>query len=346
MEIAKYHLDSVDRHKWTELTASCPSTTPFCLLEWLELLELGFPAWHVHFIVVERDGRYLAGLPLVVSASIGLRQSHGLAHGSPAGPLLAPDADPGLASMLLSWWADHYSAGWQAIRLSVTFGDETAPGLDSLRSRDFRIETQTSYRVPLAGRSYEQWENFLCQQARNKNRQATERGGTFERVESLELVPELTGLARLTASRHGREKIPYGETFFRSLLDSKGPLCKKTGLVRVVMVRVEGRPAAYNLCLAYRGKMWLIDHGADSSTFSARPNNLIYSRIIRDAFEEGLAEVDLGVVPSGAESLAGFKLALGGRPYQRLSAVRSNLAFRLAQRAGGLLRGGVRGRGK
>jgi CelD/BcsL family acetyltransferase involved in cellulose biosynthesis len=343
MEIAKYHLDSIDRDKWAQLTACSPSTTPFCLLEWLELLEQGFPAWHVHFIVVEQQGRFLAGLPLVVSAAIGVRQSHSMAHGSPAGPLLAPDADPGLASALLSWWADHYCSGWQAIRLSVTFSDEAAPGLDSLRSRDFHVETQTVYRVPLEGRSYEQWESALSQQARNKNRQAAERGGTFERVESQELVPELSRLSKLTAGRHGRDKIPYGETFFRSLLDLNGPLRNNPGLVRVVMVRVKGRPAAYNLCLVYRGRMWLIDHGADSATFAARPNNLIYSRIIRDAFEEGIGEIDLGAVPAEAESLAGFKQGLDGHPHKRHSAVRSNLTFRLAQRAGSLLK--IRGGG-
>jgi hypothetical protein len=338
MEIAKYHLDSVDRDKWAQLTVSCPSTTPFCLLEWLELLELGFPAWHVHFIVMEQDGRYMAGLPLIVSAAAGVRQSHSMAHGSPAGPVLDPDADPGLASALLSWWADHYCAGWQAIRLSVTFSDEVAPGLDSLLSRDFHVETQTAYRVTLHGRSYEQWEGALSQQTRNKNRQAQERGGTFERVESLELVPELSRLSKLTANRHGRDKIPYGEKIFRSLLDLNGPLRSNPGLARVVMVRVDGRPAVYNLCLAYRGKMWLIDHGADSATFAARPNNLIYSRIIRDAFGEGIGEVDLGAVPPDAESLAGFKQGLDGCPYQRKSAVRSNLSFRMAQKVGNMLK--------
>lgn len=338
MEIAKLHLDSVDRDKWAELTANSLSTTPFCLLEWLELLELGFPAWHVHFIVAQDEGRYLAGMPLVVSAALGVRQSHCLVHGSPAGPLLLPGADPELASTLLSWWADRHSAGWHAMRLSVTFGNNNPPGLDSLRSRDFNIETQTAYSVALQGRTYEQWESALSQQTRNKNRQALERGGTFETVESPALATELSRLAGLTAGRHGRDIIPYGEKFFRALLDPKRLSRSAPGLARVVMVRVEGRPAAYNLCLVNRGRMWLIDHGADSATFSARPNNLIYSRIIRGAFEEGLAEVDLGAVPAEAVSLAGFKEGLDGRPYQRLSAVRSNLSFRLAQRAGSLLR--------
>ncbi len=340
MEIARLHLDSLDRDKWAELTACSPSTTPFCLLEWLELMEQGFSAWHVHCIVAREEGRYLAGLPLVVSAAAGVRQSHSMAHGCPAGPVLAPDADPALASALLSWWADRYFAGWRAIRLSVTFSDDKAPGLDSLRSRSFQIDTQISYRVMLEGRSYEQWESALCQQTRNKNRQALERGGTFERVESPAQAPELSRLAGLTARRHGRDRIPYGERFFRTLLNPAGPLRTNPGLARVVMVRVEGCPAAYNLCLVYRGKMWLIDHGADSATFSARPNNLIYSRIIKAAFEEGVLAVDLGVVPPEAGSLAGFKRGLDGCPYERVSAVRRNLAFTLAQRAGSLLRRG------
>ena len=103
------------------------------------------------------------------------------------------------------------------------------------------------------------------------------------------------------------------------------------------MVRVDGRPAAYNLCLAHRGRMWLIDHGADSSTFKARPNNLIYRQIVKGAFEEGFREIDLGAVPENGESLARFKQGLDGQPCHRLCAVKTNLPFRLAHRAGSLL---------
>jgi len=107
-------------------------------------------------------------------------------------------------------------------------------------------------------------------------------------------------------------------------------------MVRVVMVRVDGRPAAFNLCVVHGGRMWLIDHGADTSLLPARPNNLIYRSIIRDAFREGLEEVDLGVVPEGNRSLERFKRGLGGLPHHRACAIRTNALFRASYRVGEL----------
>lgn len=337
MQISRLHLDQLDRARWHELVEDCPHSTPFCRLEWLELLEVGVPRWHVHCIVAEENGRYLGAIPLIVTVGTGVRQSHSLAHGCPAGPILAQDEDPELASDLLGWWADRHSSAWYGFRLSVTLDRDDPLELTSLHSRDFRIERQTTFRIPLDGRTYDEWESSLSQQARNKNRQAEERGGTYERVIDPGLAPEIARLAGLTATRHCRDSVPYEQRFYSALLHPDGPMSGAPDLARVVMVKVDGRPAAFNLCLVHKGRMWLIDHGADSSMFDARPNNLIYSSIVRDAIGEGLREIDLGAVPPGADSLARFKAGLGGEPATRLSAVRSNLLFRMMHKAAAVM---------
>ena len=328
MVISEYSLDEVDREKWDRLVEESPNSTPFSHWSWLQLMKRGLPGWHVHCVVAEDGGRLLGGMPLVESAALGVRQSHSMAYGTPAGPLTIPGADPRLTSDLLTWWVDRHAAGVHATRLSVAFDDVDPPGLDTLTALGFRTRLHTAYRISLAGRTFEEWERSLSQHVRNKNRQALDRGGSFERVEDPRAASEIAALAKRNARRHGRRRIPYGEPFYRALLEQPGRAA--AGLARVVLVRVDGRASAYNLCVVHRGRMWLIDHGADTADFSARPNNLIYRSIVQAAFEEGLEEIDMGAVPPGADALATFKHGLGGHPWERLSAIRSNIAFRLA----------------
>jgi len=331
MVLLERSLDTIDRSKWEELTGEAENCTPFVNWEWLELVRRGIPAWDVHCIVAEEGSRYVAGLPVVVIRMPGVIQGHSLAFGWPAGPVRARGVPPSVAEELVDWWLDRHLARWPARRFAMTLDDAAADTVEFLRRRGFEIETQTAFRVPLAGRSFHDWERSLPQQTRNKNRQAQARGGTFEAVTSPDAAEEIARLAQDTAQRHGNLRIQFGAEFYRNLLQ-RG----ESRMVRVVMVRVDGRPAAFNLCVVYGGRMWLIDHGADTSLLPARPNNLIYRSIIRDAFREGLEEVDLGVVPEGNRSLERFKRGLGGLPHHRACAIRTNALFRASYRVGEL----------
>lgn len=335
VELSEYGLDEVERDKWSRLVEESPESTPFSHWSWLELVHRTLSGWQVRCVVAEENGRYVAGMPLVVSSAGIVRQSHSMAFGTPAGPMKLPAGEPRLIDDLLVWWIERHAGSWPATRLAAVFDSASWPDLSVLETRGFHLDRQTAYRIPLWGRTFEEWERSLSQQVRNKNRQALERAATFEFVEDPDLAPAIEELSLKTARRHQRGRVFYREGFFRALLERQQR--EGVGIARLVLVRLEGRPSAYDLCVVHRGRMWLIDHGGDTMDFHARTNNLIYRSIVEGAFAEGLTEIDLGAVPPGAHALAKFKQGFGARPCERISAIKTNLAFRCAYRAGHLL---------
>jgi predicted N-acyltransferase len=328
VKIEDYPLSSIQPEIWNRLIEDAGTISPFCCHAWLSLIAEAFPGWQVGLLLAEQGGKILAGLPYVHSRAFLRQQSHCLPWGTPAGVILAPGAGSELAGLLIEHWAGRFRTSRLPSRLAITFPDNDPPGLETLHRLSFRIFEQRSFAVRLSGRTFQQWEASLKQSVRNKNRQALKRGGVFQPVKQPEAASDIYRLARLTARHHKRPAPNFSERFYRLVLDPCGPLAQEPGLVRLYMVRVEGKPAAFNLCVVHSGRMWLCDHGADETTFQARPNNLIYRSIIELAFQEGLEAVDLGAVPETAHSLADFKLSLGGDSYTRLSAVKASLLFR------------------
>ncbi|MBN2288782.1 MAG: GNAT family N-acetyltransferase [Candidatus Glassbacteria bacterium] len=333
MTIEDHPLDEVEPRLWHELLSSSGSVSPFCRYSWLMLLQSAYPLWRVVLVLAHSGGRLLAGLPYVSSSRLFFHQSHSLPWGTPGGVLLSGDADPALAARLVGFWTSRNSGACRPCRLSLTFPGLGAAGEARKAFRACREQRQRSLAVPLAGRSLEQWEASLDDSVRNQNRQALQRGATFEQVLTPGAAPEIFRLAGLTAHRHGRKAPPLCENFYRLLLEPGGPLAEEPELARVFMVRVNGMPAAFSVCLTHAGRLWLWDYGADSSLYDARPNNLMYSRVISLAFGQGLDAVDLGAVPAGADSLARFKSGFGGMPYERTSWVAASALFRLAAAA-------------
>jgi len=330
MTIEDHPLSAVEPAGWHELLGLSGSTSPFCRYSWLRLIEEAYPHWRVGLVLAEQGGRLAAGLPYVSSRRLIFCQSHCLPWGTPAGVPVSRDEDPALAARLIDFWVNLNVGKFRPCRLALTFPDLEAAGEARSALRAFRPRRQRSLAVPLAGRSYQDWESSLEAAVRNQNRQAARRGATFEQVVSPGQAAGIHRLAGLTAHRHGRPHPPLSERFYKMLLEPEGPLKDEPGLARIFMVRVNGAPAAFSVCLAHAGKLWLWDYGADSALYEARPNNLMYSRIIELAFGEGLDAVDLGAVPEGADSLADFKRGFGGEAYERTSWVAASGLFRVA----------------
>ena len=328
MKIEDYPFSSIQSDTWDRLVDDAGVKSPFCRHAWLSLIAAGCPGWRVGLLLAEQIGEILGGLPYVDSRAFFRQQSHCLAWGTPAGVILAPGAGGEVAGLLIESWVNRFRGARLPSRLAITFPDRNPPGLETLRKHSFGIFEQKSFAIQLSGRTFEEWEASLKQSVRNKNRQALKRGGVFQRVDRPEAASEIYRLAWLTARHHKRPAPNFSERFYRLILKPCGPLAQEQGMARLYMVRVKGRPAAFNLCVVHAGRMWLCDHGADETTFEARPNNLIYRSIIELAFQEGLEAVDLGAVPEDAHSLAGFKRNLGGEPYTRLSAVKVSPLFR------------------
>ena len=334
MQIAEYPLSSVDPARWNTLLALAGNKSPFCRYEWLKLIAHAFPERRVGVLLAEEPGGELVGgLPFVDNVNCLSRQSHCLPWGTPAGVILTPGVSANLAEDLLAHWINRLGRRVPLRRLSITFPHDNPPGSRLLKERSFNLIIEEPYAVQLAHKSFAHWEASLKPEVRNQNRQALRRGAVFEQVSSPAAAAQIYSLAVLSARRHKRCAPLLTERFYRLLLDPEGPLAEARDLVRLFMVRVAGKPAAYSVCLVHAGKLWLWDYGADETTFEARPNNLMYRSIIAVAFREGLEEVDLGAAPPGAESLGHFKRNFGGRPYRRLSAVYATPLFSLGAAA-------------
>ncbi|MEA2064363.1 MAG: GNAT family N-acetyltransferase [Gemmatimonadota bacterium] len=348
IKIENFPLSAVEPSEWSELLERARSISPFCSYRWLKLIEEAFPHWRVGVVLaLDNSGVIQGGLPYVSSRRLLFHQSHCLPWGTPAGVLVGEDRDPGLAGRLVKYWAGRIAGSWHPYRMALTLPGAMAAGEARRLLRACRVQRQRSLAVPLAGRSFGQWEDSLEAAVRNQNRQAVRRGAVFEQVKSPDEAGELLRLAGLTALRHGRAGPLLSERFYRLVLDPEGPLAGEPNLARVFMVRVNGEPAAFSVCLAHCKKLWLWDYGTDSALFHARPNNLMYRQVIAYAFGGGYEEVDLGAVPARADTLGDFKLGFGGVEYERTSLVEASSVFRIAAGLYSLMGrpGGSRGRG-
>jgi CelD/BcsL family acetyltransferase involved in cellulose biosynthesis len=328
MTIEDYPLSAVEPSGWHDLLERSGSTSPFCRYFWLKSIQEAYPDWRVGLVLADKGGRLTAGMPYVSSRRLLFRQSHSLTWGTPCGVPVYPGEDPSVADRLVEFWVERNARRFTPYRLSMTFPEQGAAGEPRKVFRGFREQRQRSLAVPLAGRTFEQWEASLDASVRNQNRQAVRRGAAFEQLKSPKAASELVRLAQLTAYRHNRATSSITENFYRILLEPDGVSAAEPGLARVFMVRVNGIPAAFSVCLKHSGRLWLWDYGADSSLYEARPNNMMYEQVISLAFEEGLDTVDLGAVPEGGESLENFKIGFGGVPYERTSWVASSGLFR------------------
>jgi predicted N-acyltransferase len=329
MKIEEVPFQKIEAVQWDSLLERSGSASPFSRYAWLRLIAEAYPQWRVSLLLASEGDRLLGGLPCVESAGRFSIQSHVLPWGTPAGLVLAPGAGRAVAEGLIGQWVGQVASGWRPYRLAITFTEARPSGLETLERRGFDLRLQHSLQVTVAGRTREEWEASLGDSVRNQNRQAVRRGAKFHNVTAAEEAPELYRLAGLTSRRHRRPGPLLSERFYSLLLDPSGPLADTPGLAQAHMVRVNGAPAAFSICLLQGRKLWLWDYGADESLFAARPNNHMYHQVICSAFEQGLDSVELGVVPEEAFSLSNFKRGFGGVPYERLTAVYLSPLFRL-----------------
>lgn len=326
MKIEEFPIASLDGGSWDSFLDKAGAPGPFCRYNWLSLVAGAFPQWNVGFIVATEENRIVAGLPFVDSRNWFRQESHALPWGTPGGVILSPDTESSVADSLIESWLDSRADFGPLKRFSITFPGSDPLVMDVLQERKFRLISEISYVIELTGGTFEQWEASLSDSVRNQNRQAQRRGASFDSNVSIDCAGEIYDLASCTARRHGRGGPVLNEDFYRALLKHQ----EEDSPARVFMVRVNDLPAVFSVCLVHNNKLWLWDYGADERTFESRPNNLMYRSIVEWAFGKGLERIDLGAVPPGASSLAAFKASFGGRPQERLSAVKETTLFRIA----------------
>jgi CelD/BcsL family acetyltransferase involved in cellulose biosynthesis len=95
--------------------------------------------------------------------------------------------------------------------------------------------------------------------------------------------------------------------FFRLLWENT----ISTGLGSVLIVEASARPIAAAVFLAWNGTVIYKFGASDASTWSLRPNHLLFWHAIRTACEQGYQWFDFGRTDVGQEGLRNFKLSWG-----------------------------------
>ena len=320
MDIQNLSLNRISRIAWDSMQNSSVQSTPFSSYRWLSILADSFPDYNPGALVALDDEKYLAAIPYVYFNRAGFRQILALPWGTPVGGAF-DDNDSAEIELLRLWetlWPG--ALGRQAIVFSLEL-----PSAGEARRilRACRLRRQRYLQVPLAGRSFDGWESELSQSTRNQNRQSRKRGVEFHEIEVADQAT-INGIQRLrkkTAGRHGAVAARFNDDFIVSLVE------RSNGLVRVFAIRLENELVAYSVCLFSRDGIWLWDYATDEQYNDYRPNNLMYSELIRLAIRERKEWLDLGAVPEGADGLLRFKKSMGGVEHFRTEAVRTSAMF-------------------
>lgn len=295
--------------RWASFVAGHPKAMPFHHPDWARLVAgcYGFRAFAL--ALTDMTGTIRAGLPVVEVRHF------------PSGPkwvsLPYTDYCPPLAS-----------AGQEQEELASAL--QQASSTASVR----RIEV----RGPLAGGSAtgatafrhvlalsrdpaEVYARFHRSQVQRNIRRAEREGLT---VRTATRPEDLIGtFYRLHLRTRRRQGVPVQpRRFFRLLWEH----AISTGLGSVLIVEASGQPIAAGVFLAWNGTVVYKFGASDASTWSLRPNHLLFWHAIRAACEQEYRWCDFGRTDAGQAGLRNFKLswgaveeplvyrALGGKP--------------------------------
>lgn len=104
--------------------------------------------------------------------------------------------------------------------------------------------------------------------------------------------------------------IPQPFDFFKSVYDEF--IAKKNGFI--VEATFEGKAIASIVVLEYKKVLYYKFGASDEEHLDLRPNNLLFDKLIRYAYNEGFKEIDLGLSGTGDsyKGLVRFKESMGG----------------------------------
>lgn len=266
------------------------------------------PRW----LVVERDGREIGGMPVVVQRRGGFHWVHALPATLPAAPLAADgcreEVDLAAAEALEGLAGDLGIVGgtWTLYRAG-------APAIsdDALRRVGGETRRFEAAHVPVAA-GWEAVHQRMDRKTRKEMRLARERGLAV--VEDAAALPEAYALYRTQAKawrRHG--PVPL-ELLRRLLAPDLAPAAGAERAARLFVVRSPRRLLAAALALdgARETMLWWSGSHPDARAAHAFP--LLLGGVIEWAAAHGRARVNLGA-SAGLEPLHAFKESLGAVPF-------------------------------
>lgn len=279
---------------WRGFVARHPQATPFHHPDWARLVAdcYGYRA----FALAARDpaGAITAGLPVVEVRHLGSGPKWvSLPYTDYCPPLAcAPREQEELASALRR--ASH-AAGVRRIEVRGPLAGGAATGTTALR-----------HVLALSRDPADVYAGFHRSQVQRNIRRAEREGLTVRQASRPEdLVSTFYRLHLRTRRRQGVPVQP--RRFFRLLWE----YAISTGLGSVLIVEASARPVAAAVFLAWNGTVIYKFGASDASTWSLRPNHLLFWHAIRIACEREYRWFDFGRTDAGQAGLRNFKLSWG-----------------------------------
>jgi CelD/BcsL family acetyltransferase involved in cellulose biosynthesis len=299
-------IDPIEDREWLFLLEGSASGQVFHHPAWLSLLREQY-GYEFRACCVRADGALRAGLPIAwIKSRLTGRRLVSLPFSDVCSPLIAPESgaqeEAELGRALSRLAAD---AG---LPLTV-HGPLSAPGATT----DLRF---VQHLLPLAESPSEVEKRYAKSQVKRGIRRAEREGLTSERRTDAAALDAFYALHLRTRRRLGVPTQPK-----RFILRFEQLFAAGLGFVQLVLD--DGSPIAAAVFLTH-GKTVTYKYGAsDSRSLPKRPNNLLFSEVIRWACAAGFQTLDFGRTELQNDGLRSFKKAWGASeavlPYSQLA---------------------------
>jgi CelD/BcsL family acetyltransferase involved in cellulose biosynthesis len=276
--------------RWEDLVSRAAAATMFHHPAWLALLADRYRYEFAASCVVDGDGRVLGGLPWGrIESRLTGKRLVALPFSDACPPLTDGASEEDVARAV-----DEH-------RTETELGLEVRWRMDALPGET--VHRYWRHTLPL-----EDDAAAVERRARSGIRRGTKKarreGLTFERRTDQAALDAFYRLHLLTRKHQG---VP---TQSKRFIDGFGALFEK-GHGFVALVSDGGRPIAAAVFLQLREHLIYKYGASDRSALSRRPNNLLFSEVIRWGCEAGCRELDFGRTDLEQEGLREFKLGWG-----------------------------------
>lgn len=291
-------LESLDRRGWESLLRESPGASIYHTAEWAGLWPAAFPFFRAAFLVECQDGRYLAGMPVVIRGRFPLARIYSMPMGTYGGLLVRAGLEGRTEDRFLG-----LMGALKALRPCLTEVVDFEGRHAFLSKHGFAQRQAKTHMVDLNVQK-----GISKQKAKRGAVQSSKRGVA---VRDLTDQADLAQCHRLLAERDRSfgQATKYPPAFFQRLWQDLAPL----GRARIGLATIDSRIIGFTADLAYGDTVTYWDGATAPEHRSLRPADALIQATIDWGLGKGCRWLNLGGSPPGAEGLVRFKESWGGQ---------------------------------
>lgn len=288
-------IDPIDDPDWLDFIEGSPSAEVFHHPRWLELLRTQY-GYEIQACCVGSGRGIEAGIPIArIESRLTGRRLASLPFSDVCSPVLARDADPAALDALGQALVEESER--TGLELTVHASLPSASGA-FVQHRFF------CHHLPLADDPAEVERGYSKSQIKRGIKKAQREGLRAERRTDSAALDAFYSLHLKTRQRLGVPTQP--RRFIRRFEEL---FAADLGFVELIFD--EDQPIAAAVFLTYKGTVTYKYGASDARKLNKRPNNLLFSDVIRWACEAGFDRLDFGRTDIDNEGLRAFKRSWG-----------------------------------